>query len=304
MHGNLKEIKERLKGTHKVLQVTQALEHISSVRMVKSRALLGAHEPYTRRLALVIQALRQAPGRPHVLLVAHNEGRPALLIFGSDRGLCGGYNSALFEQAERFIKQRGGDVALIVIGQLLANRLRSAGHSLDYSFPQPSLQDYGQPLAEIVKNLSAGFRGGRYREVQALHTPFTPGKPLTPQTLLLLPVPPATTPGGPLSFPPSGDRDLSRDAGILHQALPEPEPEVLVRRLAPEYLRTLVAHLFLHSLTSEHTARHIAMVRARDNAKNMADELTLAGNRLRQEQITTEVAELSSGASDSWQTEE
>ncbi len=304
MHGNLKEIKERLKGTRKVLQVTQALEHISSVRMVKSRALLGAHEPYTRRLEMVIQALRQAPGQPHSLLVPHSEGRPALLVFGSDRGLCGGYNSALLEQAEHFMKQQGGDVALIVIGQLLVNRLHSAGNALDYSFPQPSLQDYEHPLAEIVKHLSAGFRGGRYREVHALHTPFTSGKPLTPQTFLLLPIPSATTSGGPLFSPPSGDRDLSRDSGLLHQALPEPDPEVLVRRLAPEYLRTLVAHMFLHSLTSEHTARHIAMVRARDNAKNMVDELTLAGNRLRQEQITTEVAELSSGAGDSWQTEE
>jgi F-type H+-transporting ATPase subunit gamma len=304
MHGNLKEIRERLKGTRKVLQVTQALEHISSVRMVKSRALLGAHEPYTRRLEIVIQALRQAPGRPHPLLAPHPEGRPALLVFGSDRGLCGGYNSALFEQVERFVKQQGGEVALIVIGQLLANRLRSAGHALDYSFPQPPLQDYAQPLAEIVKNLSAGFRGSLYREVHALHTPFTPGKPLTPHIAPLLPVPPASAAGGLFFLPPSGDRDLSRESGFLSQALPEPEPEVLLRRLAPEQLRTLVAHLFLHSLTSEHTARHIAMIRARDNAQDMVDELTLAGNRLRQEQITTEVAELSSGANDSWQTEE
>jgi F-type H+-transporting ATPase subunit gamma len=304
MHGNLKEIRERLKGTRKVLQVTQALEHISSVRMAKSRALLGAHELYARRLELVIQALRQAPGRPHPFLTPHPEGRLTLLVFGSDRGLCGGYNSALIEQVELFVKRQGGDVALIVIGQLLANRLRNVEHTLDYSFPQPPLPGYSRPLAEIVKNISAGFRGGRYREVHALHTPFTPGKPLTPKIVPLLPIPLASAAGGiPFSLP-SGDRDLSRESEFLRQALSEPEPETLIRQLAPQHLRTLVAHLFLNSITSEHTARHIAMIRARDNAKDMVDELTVAGNRLRQEQITTEVAELSSGANNSWQTEE
>jgi F-type H+-transporting ATPase subunit gamma len=295
MHGNLKEIKERLKGTRKVLQVTQALEHISSVRMVKSRALLGAHEPYTHRMGTVLQILRQSPGHPlHTLLTPHAEGRAALLVFGSDRGLCGGYNSALTDQVDAFMAGRGGDVALMVIGQLLGNRLRHAGRELDYCFPQPSLREYARPLAEIVKNLSAGFRGGRYREIHALHTPFTPGKPLIPQIVPLLPLPPVS----------SSELNVFRDFGMLRQAAPEPDPETLVRRLAPEYLRTLVAHLFLHSMTSEHTARHIAMIRARDNATEMVDELTLASNRLRQEQITTEMAELSSGVDESCQTDE
>ncbi len=295
MHGNLKEIKERLKGTRKVLQVTQALEHISSVRMVKSRALLGAHEPYTVRLGAVMQALRQSPGGPvHALLTPHTEGRQALLVFGTDRGLCGGYNSALADKVEAFIAARAGNAALLVIGQLLGSRLRRAGHELDYCFPQPSLRDYARPLAEIVKHLSGGFRGGRYSEIHALHTPFVPGKPLTPRIVSLLPLP----------SPAIDDPALSGEVEILRRALTEPEPETLVRRLAPEYLRTLVAHLFLHSATSEHTARHIAMIRARDNANDMVDELTLTCNRLRQELITTEMAELSSGGAEAWQTAE
>lgn len=293
MHGNLKEMKERLKGTLKVLQVTQALEHISAVRLLKSRGLLGAHEPYTRRLGGVINALRISPEQPtHALCVARSPGRPALVAFGSDRGLCGGYNSALADRARAFVAESGASVSLVVVGQVLGSRLRRAGCSVEECLPQPPLRDYTQPLANLAKDLSAGFRGGRYRDVHALCTPFIPGRPSLPQITSLLPMDPSAADSVLMT---AGDDGALAEATVLGAALTEPGAETLLRQLVPEYLRTRLIHLFLHSVASEQNARHIAMVRARDNARDMADELTLACNRLRQEQITTEMTELATG---------
>jgi F-type H+-transporting ATPase subunit gamma len=52
----------------------------------------------------------------------------------------------------------------------------------------------------------------------------------------------------------------------------------------------------LESLASEHGARMTAMSSATDNATEMIDRLTLDLNRARQAAITTELAEIVSGA--------
>jgi F-type H+-transporting ATPase subunit gamma len=296
MHGNLKEMKERLRGTRKVLQVTQAMEHISSVRLARGRSLCEAHYPYVDRLGAVLNLVAGAPDYPtHPLVTPHTPGKLALVIFGADRGLCGGYNSALLAAAESFISKNGPDIALVTIGKIIRDRLLRTGHQLDYSLLQPSFLDYPATIVEIQKHLSAGFRGGRYRDVHVLYTPYIPGKATSPRLARLLPLSITPDTNSPLpTLSPAEPRQ--HDLALLADAIREPAPEFLIRHMAPDFLRALLTHLFLSGCTSEQAARHAAMVRARDNASDMVEELTLACNRLRQEQITTEMSELSSGA--------
>jgi F-type H+-transporting ATPase subunit gamma len=50
------------------------------------------------------------------------------------------------------------------------------------------------------------------------------------------------------------------------------------------------------SVASEHGARMTAMENATNNANDMISSLTLTYNKLRQEKITTELVEITSGA--------
>ena len=63
----------------------------------------------------------------------------------------------------------------------------------------------------------------------------------------------------------------------------------------PRLLEMQVYHAILESNASKESARMMAMRNATDAAKEMADNLTLIYNQIRQMKITQEIAEISAG---------
>jgi F-type H+-transporting ATPase subunit gamma len=76
----------------------------------------------------------------------------------------------------------------------------------------------------------------------------------------------------------------------------EPDPEEILRRLAPDYVEISIYRALLESTASEHGARMTAMRSASDNAADLIDDLTLEANRQRQADITQEIMEVVAGA--------
>ena len=75
----------------------------------------------------------------------------------------------------------------------------------------------------------------------------------------------------------------------------EPDPIALVRNLLPLVLLLKIYTVLLDANASEHAARTLAMQVASDNAKDLIDELTLAYNKGRQQEITAEILDLVGG---------
>jgi F-type H+-transporting ATPase subunit gamma len=75
-----------------------------------------------------------------------------------------------------------------------------------------------------------------------------------------------------------------------------PDADVILRKLVPRYVETMVWQALLESAAGEHGARMTAMKNATDNANELAKELTLAMNKARQAQITREISEIAAGA--------
>jgi F-type H+-transporting ATPase subunit gamma len=76
----------------------------------------------------------------------------------------------------------------------------------------------------------------------------------------------------------------------------EPDPEEILRRLAPDYVEISIYRALLESTASEHGARMTAMRSASENAADLIDDLTLQANRQRQADITQEIMEVVAGA--------
>ena len=62
------------------------------------------------------------------------------------------------------------------------------------------------------------------------------------------------------------------------------------------YLSSTVYNMLLQAKSGEHSARMTAMSAAADNTEELIETLSLALNRARQAQITTEISEISGGA--------
>jgi F-type H+-transporting ATPase subunit gamma len=207
----------------------------------------------------------------------------ALLVIGSDRGLCGAYNSQLFAAFERWLAANPGvDVRCFVYGKRAYQYLQKRGGvKIERYFAEPPLEKLDYRLAKFTaKALTDAFNSGEYREVKILYTAFESMAKYVPTAMGFLPVQAASTAG-----------DNSASDVIL-----EPNVEALLGKLVPRYLETRIYNALLESITSEYASRRMAMKNATDAATDMQSLLKGVYNRRRQEGITKDLLDIVGGA--------
>jgi F-type H+-transporting ATPase subunit gamma len=69
----------------------------------------------------------------------------------------------------------------------------------------------------------------------------------------------------------------------------------VLQNLLPRFVEMQIYHAILEAIASEQSARMVAMRAATDNASELAGDLTLTMNKLRQESITNELLDLIGG---------
>jgi F-type H+-transporting ATPase subunit gamma len=141
---------------------------------------------------------------------------------------------------------------------------------------------------EIAEKLMAEYVDGSVDRVEVFYNGYI--SPLTQEVRreVLLPLQRATI-----------DEALAEEdeAGEKHALVEyEPDPEVILQRLIPDYVEISVFRALLESTASEHGARMTAMQSASDNAAEVIEDLTLEMNRARQAEITQEIMEVVAGA--------
>ena len=76
----------------------------------------------------------------------------------------------------------------------------------------------------------------------------------------------------------------------------EPEAKTVLDQVLTRYIETIIYQAVAENMSSEQSARMVAMKAASDNAGNVIDELTLIYNKSRQAAITKELSEIVGGA--------
>ena len=92
------------------------------------------------------------------------------------------------------------------------------------------------------------------------------------------------------------EADASMEPAELTDYVYEPDPESILAALLPRHVEVQVFRALLESTTAEHAARMTAMENASRNADDLIEHLTLTMNKIRQEEITTEILEVVGGA--------
>ena len=73
-------------------------------------------------------------------------------------------------------------------------------------------------------------------------------------------------------------------------------PDVLLEKLVADYIFALLIEAAVESLAAENAARFAAMGSAHDNVSKKLEELRQDARQARQEEITTELLDLMTGA--------
>jgi F-type H+-transporting ATPase subunit gamma len=288
--GKERVLRRRIKSVESTKKITRAMELISASRIVKAQQRVAAARPYSEQITEVIRNLAKAgAGKSHPLLQERETvNRVGFVVIAADRGLAGGYNSAVIRAAERSLKQhqsQGRDYSLILVGKKAADYFRFRGYRVDAVFTgmtdQPRYEDARQVADEVMRR----FEEGDVDLVELAYTQFLSVGTQHVRVRQFVPI-----------EAPAITEATSRDDGPEADYEYEPEPDSILDKLLPRYAEARLFAALLDASASEHAARQRAMKSATDNAEELIKILNRSMNRARQESITTEIMEIVGGA--------
>ncbi len=280
--ANLKEIRNRIASIGSTMQITSAMKMVSAAKLKKAQDAIVQMRPYSNKLTELLQNLSATlDAEDGGALTDQREVNKVLLVaITSNRGLCGGFNSAVIKEVKNIVETKYSvkDVSLLTIGKkgddLLAKEFKIYANKNEV-FDDLTFEN----VAVIAENLMLEFAEGTFDRIEIVYNQFKNAATQILTKEQFLPI-----------VPPSSENSNTVDYIF------EPSKKEIVEGLIPKSLKTQLYKAIRDSYASEHGARMTAMHKATDNATELRDELLLIYNKARQASITNEILEIVGGA--------
>jgi len=279
--ANIRLIRRRIRATQSISKITRAMEMIATSKMRRAQEAGLAGRPYAQKITQVIADLAALPHGEalHPLLQRRPVNKIGVVHITPDRGLCGGLHSNINRTTANFVLAQGMPATMIIVGRKGLDFMSRYGRNIRAEFTRlgdrPSLLDT-LPISRIIID---DYTHGEIDAVYLAYAQFTSTTVQKPILQQVLPVEPAMLPRG-------------QSVDYIY----EPDPAHVLGELLPRFVEMQVYHAILEAIASEQSARVVAMRNATDNANELIQDLTLIYNKARQESITKELLEITSGA--------
>lgn len=283
-------IKRRIRSVQNAGQITKALEVVAASRMRriqdsvdKVRSYAGLADEIMRRIAPSQEAQNHAYFKP-------GTGKIKLyIIFNSDRGQAGAFNSNIFNLAHRsFIQDRadGFEPVAIIFGRKGTSHFaRLKEIELVGAYEDVADSPDVNVFAPVTETIRSFMDQNRLSSVQMIHTEFISSLSQTVRQSQLLPV----------TLEPDKEAEQKNEPQHkVHEF--EPDFEAVLQESIKLYFDAKLMQARVESAVSEHAMRMVAMGNAHRNASDLADNLVLELNTMRQAAITQEIAEITGGS--------
>lgn len=283
----LRELKGRIGSVASSEKITGAMKMISSAKMHKAVQALSRVVPFRNQLQTIMGNLLSTDAEYDSELTEVRDVKAiALVVLGSDDGLCGAYNINIFKQLlARVNELREKDAALRItiypIGKKMAkavSKLKVSG--VDICQLNVTTKSDLTAIRSVTESLKADFLAHKVDcvEIVSMHY-LSAGKQVLRRQQLL--------PVSPEAF---GNVNNSNRPYIF-----EPDVNKIYNTILPLYIISVMQEIFIQNTASEQAARVMAMQSANDNAVKLLDSLKLEFNKLRQQSITTELLDILGG---------
>ncbi len=305
-----REIKRRITSVKNINQVTRALEAVSASSVRKAQNAVLSSRPYAQyAYNVLVNVAAHSQGTPlHPLLEVRDPvQRIGILLITGDRGLAGAYNTNIIRRATRFAESYERPVHWITVGRkgrdLIRRWIAQVQHDENASpvlkqqqivaefshLPaDPDLDD----VAQIAHVLFDEFMRVPVDEIFIAYTKFINTMTQQPRVLPLLPLRPYEARNRVIS-------DLvehSPEVDGRHQVYTfEPSAEAILDEVIPRFTELQILQAIRESLSSEHSARMVAMRNASESAEELSGALQLDYNKARQLAITSEILDIIGG---------
>ncbi|MFC1640757.1 ATP synthase F1 subunit gamma [Patescibacteria group bacterium] len=301
MSASSKDIRRRIKSATNIQQITKAMETVAATKMRRAQDKAVTGRVYAEKAFLLLQHLSPTlDPKLHSLLKKKNTGRQLVVLIMTDKGLVGGQNTNLVRKMQDFIKDQeaqGRETDVIAIGKKAHDFAEKRDLKIIESYPFED--DINTAfVSPISSRAMKEYTDGPYDKIIMSYTNFISTLSQKPFIRGILPLTYEKIEDlGDLSDEEAKGLKIAREEETKETIdyIFEPSTQKVLNDLLPRFVETLVYHNLLEANASEHSARMVAMKNASENAGELIDDLTLTYNRLRQEGITKELAEISAG---------
>lgn len=278
--ASLKEVKRRIVSVEGTKKITVARQMISSALLHKTQDMLVKAEAYRQSIDELYGKLSGINDRSSGKQKQHIEGeKTGIILISSNSGMCGPFNMNILKEASH-LAERYPEEELVYypIGRKIREALLHAGiksgyennNNWDHLLERPSFEK----STEAIHYFSHLFNSGALKRVIVLYTHFLTA---ASQEVIHAPLLPYT---------------VNTNTNEKRSYIIEPSLEAVKSDLLERSLKAAFHSIIIDSLTSEYAARTIAMQLASENANDLLSELNILYNKVRQQNITSELLDI------------
>lgn len=270
--GGIKFLRKRVRAVQNLRKVTKAMKSVSSVRLRKSQPVLYNSLSFIEdmgRILKIYQGNDVSYEYERSFSLGSGVNKKLYIILGSDKGLCGSFNSNII----KFTQGKNIDGEIWVFGKRLTRFFSKKFNIQPYD---DFWYDFSyEKFENIYERIQEKIFSGEVSEIFCIYTLFRSFGTQTPSIERIFPV------------------SVHLPWGV--KQIIEPSFEDFSKHFIISYVKARLFFCFQSSITSEHAARMRAMDMATQNAQRVQKQLILQMNKARQEAITKELIDIVSG---------
>lgn len=290
--ANLRELKRRIGGVKNTAKITQAMKMVSAAKLKRGQRAIESARPYVLKMQEILGNVITGIGDDYEnpLLTEREVKNIAVVVVGSDKGLCGSFNANIFKMVNSFIKEDisinypDANLQLISVGNKTVSKFSKTKLNVSENFRDIFGSLEFSSAQNIIKTFETKFINGELDRVYVIYNEFINVIRQEVRVEQLLPI-------NPSNLSKEETEPKSRVSYIF-----EPNEKEIMDELLPKLLNISLWRALLESNAAENASRMMAMDNATTNANELVSELNLKYNKERQAAITTEMLEIVGGA--------
>lgn len=281
-------LKRKIASAGDLQSVVRTMKALAAVSIRQYNRAVESLDDYNRTVEMGLQVALKKGAWGLAGLGRSEEGTSGLVVFGSDQGMCGQFNTRM---ASRVLEVAGGlartgwSPVMLAVGERITAHLRESGHEIEDTVALPgSAGGITFKVRDILFKVEEWLFGRGVERVIIIHHRPLSGSSYRAQTVQVFPVDPGWL------------RDLEEkewDSRVIPVFTMEWRP--LFSSLVRQYLFVSIYRAFAESMASENAARLAAMQAAEKNIDERLTELSEDFHRMRQSSITSELLDIVAG---------
>ncbi|CAX37159.1 ATP synthase F1 subunit gamma [Metamycoplasma hominis] len=290
---SLQKIKHRINSVNSTKKITKAMELVATAKFAKIKNQFENINNYYQSVERVfLNLIKNSDQNIDELLNSASwkfkSKRNLYIVFGSDLGLCGPYNSEMYKKITQTVGKE--DILIVVGSKLLSLIQKDNSHHIIQILTQigdnPSYE-----IAQILSNkIYHVLEISWLKSIKLIYTQYINPIKSEPIVKEIFPI--------SIDTLSNNDNNLAGEESSksIDPSCFEPNPTVILQNSFSIFFEASIYNALANAKLAEMSQRRTAMEQASDNAQDLINELNVQYNSSRQAKITQEITEIINGS--------